>query len=403
MPKLSAKDAVSTFVTGDQVVLVQADDDVVLISRADFITALSGEFGGGSAITLDLGDDGGDDSTDLTEIATSGDTNSIFTMPSADKLLIDASQNWPTADTADSALGLRGVDLDSTVGSPSDGDILVYRTAGSDWVLEAKPAGGGGGVDTSGTPVANDFARFTDADTIEGRSYAEVRSDLGLEIGTDVQAYSAVLAATTASFTTALETKLNGIEAGADVTDTANVTAAGALMDSEVDADIKTLSLPANTTISAFGATLVDDADASAAQTTLGLVIGTDVQAYDADTLKADTADQLSAGFTEALDDDGTQSSGTYTPDPDTGTLSKAIVNGGAFTLGVPSAASGEAIYMTVLMTNNGSAGTVTTSGWTVVGGDSLDTTDGNDFLLSLTIINKGGTTYSALNVQALQ
>ena len=65
--------------------------------------------------------------------------------------------------------------------------------------------------------------------------------------------------------------KLDGIEAGADVTDTTNVAAAGALMDSEVDADIKTLSLPANTTISAYGATLVDDATASAARTTLGL------------------------------------------------------------------------------------------------------------------------------------
>jgi hypothetical protein len=65
--------------------------------------------------------------------------------------------------------------------------------------------------------------------------------------------------------------KLDGIEAGADVTDTANVTAAGALMDSEVDADIKTLSLPASTTISAFGKTLVDDANASAARTTLEL------------------------------------------------------------------------------------------------------------------------------------
>jgi len=67
------------------------------------------------------------------------------------------------------------------------------------------------------------------------------------------------------------KTKLDGIETGADVTDTANVTAAGALMDSEVDADIKTLSLPANTTISTFGASLVDDADASAARTTLGI------------------------------------------------------------------------------------------------------------------------------------
>ena len=70
---------------------------------------------------------------------------------------------------------------------------------------------GGGGIDTSGTPVANDFARFTDADTIEGRSYAEVKADLDLEIGTDVQAWSSVLDATTASFTSADETKLDNI------------------------------------------------------------------------------------------------------------------------------------------------------------------------------------------------
>ena len=69
--------------------------------------------------------------------------------------------------------------------------------------------GGGGTVDTSGTPVINDFARFTDADTIEGRSYAEVKADLDLEIGTDVQAHSAVLDATTASFLTADETNLD--------------------------------------------------------------------------------------------------------------------------------------------------------------------------------------------------
>jgi len=54
------------------------------------------------------------------------------------------------------------------------------------------------------------------------------------DIGVNVQAHSAVLDATTASFTTADETKLDGIEATADVTDVTNVTAAGALMDSEV-------------------------------------------------------------------------------------------------------------------------------------------------------------------------
>ena len=40
-------------------------------------------------------------------------------------------------------------------------------------------------------------------------------------------------------------------------------------MDSEIDADLKTFVLPANTTISAFGATLIDDADAAASRSTL--------------------------------------------------------------------------------------------------------------------------------------
>lgn len=97
------------------------------------------------------------------------------------------------------------------------------------------------------------------------------------DIGTTVQGWAAVLDATTASFLIADETKLGAIEALADVTDATNVANAGALMDSEVDANIKTLVLPASTTISTFGRTLVDDLSNTAARSTLNVdVAGTD-------------------------------------------------------------------------------------------------------------------------------
>lgn len=76
--------------------------------------------------------------------------------------------------------------------SPTDGHVVAYNATNDEFELVAQ-SGGGGTVDTSGTPVATDYARFTDADTIEGRSPAEVRADLSLEVGTDVQAFNAVL------------------------------------------------------------------------------------------------------------------------------------------------------------------------------------------------------------------
>jgi sugar lactone lactonase YvrE len=59
-----------------------------------------------------------------------------------------------------------------------------------------------GALMVSGTPVLNDYARFTSATEIEGRSYAEVRVDLGLEIGTDVQAELSGLAITNVTAST---------------------------------------------------------------------------------------------------------------------------------------------------------------------------------------------------------
>ena len=41
-------------------------------------------------------------------------------------------------------------------------------------------------TDVSGTPIANDYARFTDANTVAGRSYTEVKQDLSLDNVTNV-------------------------------------------------------------------------------------------------------------------------------------------------------------------------------------------------------------------------
>lgn len=68
---------------------------------------------------------------------------------------------------------------------------------------------------------------------VESLTASQARSVLALVIGTNVQAYSAVLQATTASFTTADQTKLDGIEELADVTDATNVAAAGAVMETD--------------------------------------------------------------------------------------------------------------------------------------------------------------------------
>jgi hypothetical protein len=77
---------------------------------------------------------------------------------------------------------------------------------------------------TAISAIANTDGNFIvgNGTTWVAESGGTARASLGLTIGTDVQAYSAILAATTASFTTADETKLNGIEAGATADQTAS-------------------------------------------------------------------------------------------------------------------------------------------------------------------------------------
>jgi hypothetical protein len=235
----------------------------------------------------------------------------------------------------------------STIGSAANDDTLLLRDAstGEVVVIEAinLPGGGGGGavssvngqtgavnlnaddiddaatthrfataaqlsaVDALGTASTADTGDFDPSGSAAAAQAASQPLDADL---TTIAAANngAVLAATTASFTTADESKLDAIEAGADVTDTTNVTAAGALMDSEVDADLKTLSLPANTTISTFGASLIDDADNTAARSTLGLGTAATTAAADYATAAqgalADSATQPGDLGTLAVQDD---------------------------------------------------------------------------------------------------
>lgn len=221
-----------------------------------------------------------------------------------------------TASAARTSLGLViGTDvqafdagLASISGLTTTADQMIYLTAADTYATTAFSAFGRSFVD--------------DADAAAGRT------TLGVVIGTDVQAQNANLQSI-AGLTLAADQMLYATGANTVTTTTFTPLARNLMDDADqatmrstigvavgtdvqaFDADLQALAglttaadrLPyftglnsaALATFTAFGRSLVDDADNAAARTTLGLVIGTDVQAFDAGL-------QSIAGLTTAAD-----------------------------------------------------------------------------------------------------
>jgi hypothetical protein len=114
------------------------------------------------------------------------------------------------------------------------------------------------------------------------------------------------------------------------------------------------------------------------------------------DRVTSNADDALTGGYTTTADNDGTFSTGIYTPDPAGGNM-KRIVNGGAFTLAAPTA-SGD-YTLVVQITNNASAGAITLSGFSRSIGNPFTTTNGHDFFVNITKLNG----FTLANVVALQ
>lgn len=248
-----------------------------------------GAFANGDKTKLD-GIETGANVTDATNVNAAGATMNTDTDVSGNSWVLDEdsmSSNDATkvptqqsvkayvdANTSSGdATSIQGTNVDSSVGSPSDGDILVYRSAGSDFILESKPAAGSNPAasditDATADGIAlitsSDANPFTAADEskLDGIEASATADQTGAEIKTAYEAESDTNAFTDAektklsgietgatadqdlssyqlqpsegAFANGDKTKLDGIEASANVTDTANVTSAGALMDSEV-------------------------------------------------------------------------------------------------------------------------------------------------------------------------
>ena len=198
---------------------------------------------------------------------------------SVDSVQTDANGNfsidvWNNGDSGKPSI------LEITVeGSKAENVIIPAGTASIElWdLIENYQADGS---TSEQVPVVSDLFLRKSTNLSDLGDATTARTNLGVKIGTDVQAHSATLDATTASFTAADETKLDGIEALADVTNATNIAASGGYVAGGADVAL------------ADGGT--GASDAPTARTNLGVAIGSNVQAH------SSILDATTASFTSA-------------------------------------------------------------------------------------------------------
>lgn len=218
--------------------------------------------------------------------------------------LITTATGVPIVTTASSITGLAPVATSGTYASLSG--LPTLGTLSSQDANSVAISGGtisgvtfiSGSVTISGGTISG----ITDLAIEDGGTGASTasgaRTNLGLAIGSDVQAYSSVLSGVAAQFTAADEliyASASGVVASAPLSSTGrSIVAASGVADARTTLGLASMALQDAGSVAISGGTIsgITDlaiadggtgaSDASTARTNLGLAIGTDIQAYDA-------------------------------------------------------------------------------------------------------------------------
>jgi hypothetical protein len=214
------------------------------------------------------------------------------------------------------------------------------------------------------------------ADNLSGlTNTATARGNLGVAIGTDVQAYDANLPTWPATVDATEVGYLNGVTSA---------------IQTQIDGKAATSHAHATTDITSgtFADARIAESNVTQHEAAISITesqisdLGT-YETADADILKADTADVLTAGFATTPHNLGNSTGATVTPDEANGNI-QFISNNGAWTLNPPT----NNCTIIIQMSNVSGAGGITSSSFDKVEDTDLTTADGDDFFLYITKAN---------------